>query len=576
MSRRFTQLLITTALIFVLTIAIGSQARAGTATVTFGWEDGTSEVLGEFISGGAGVSYANTTSGMEVDYGPSSMPFDTPVPYDVTPLTGSQMLEINVNPVSETTSNAVRPFLGYVQHLDDGDIIQFSFSAYDPSDGRSPSVLTDGIYAQNDDINSFAGFFPGPFQEFPPGDGWLTMVHDQMPDGVTFPVDPNLVFDEGIVGDREAVVLRASPFRPSLSRMSDGGSGTYKFFIDDLRISVTSGNPLASITLPDGSVTLVNPTTVSPDFNGDTFVNELDIDLLTMEIAFAADPDEATFDLNGDGVVNLNDITDAGDGWLAQAGAINLTSMNPYLVGDSGLDGTVDGQDFVDWNNNKFTTTGKWTEGDFNADGETDGQDFVLWNGNKFMTADGFKRGPRTGYGLDGRAARHDHRCLTTSSVVEPNFLLKNQQRQACAPAVFREVAAQRPDQDGFDCRPSCMFSPQISSAHFRSAPFPLGLPQRDDNWIATVFIPKSALRRARPGGSTDVQLVSGGAALSLSNHGFRRGRPGRGAVSGGCAGSHSVVVPPGQARRKPKRTWGYRFHGAAANRPAMFVEWLG
>ena len=29
-----------------------------------------------------------------------------------------------------------------------------------------------------------------------------------------------------------------------------------------------------------------------------------------------------------------------------------------------------------------------WSHGDFNGDGVVDGQDFILWNGNKFTSSD--------------------------------------------------------------------------------------------------------------------------------------------------------------------------------------------
>ena len=102
-----------------------------------------------------------------------------------------------------------------------------------------------------------------------------------------------------------------------------------------------------------------------------------------------------TYDLNGDGMVDVQDV----DEWRAQAGAMNLLSGNPYLVGDANLDGTVDGQDFINWNSNKFTNTGTWSQGDFNVDGVTDGQDFVAWNSNKFTSADGAAV-PEPSYGV--------------------------------------------------------------------------------------------------------------------------------------------------------------------------------
>ena len=57
------------------------------------------------------------------------------------------------------------------------------------------------------------------------------------------------------------------------------------------------------------------------------------------------------------------------------------------LFGDANLDGTVDGQDFIAWNNSKFTSLSSWAGGDFDGNGTVDGQDFIIWNNYKFMTA---------------------------------------------------------------------------------------------------------------------------------------------------------------------------------------------
>ena len=122
--------------------------------------------------------------------------------------------------------------------------------------------------------------------------------------------------------------------------------------------------------------------TLSCDFNGDAFCNVEDIDALIMVIA--AGPYDPNFDINGDGSVDLTDR----DEWLAAAGAENLPSGNPYLVADFTLDGFVDGTDFIEWNTNKFSSTGKWSLADANGDGVTDGQDFIEWNTNKFMSSD--------------------------------------------------------------------------------------------------------------------------------------------------------------------------------------------
>ena len=112
-----------------------------------------------------------------------------------------------------------------------------------------------------------------------------------------------------------------------------------------------------------------------------------DIDALTAEIASGAN--SAAFDMNGDGVVTLADITEANVGWLAVGGAQNPadTGGNPFLSGDANLDGVVDVSDFNTWNGNKFTSVAAWSLGDFNADGSIDTSDFNIWNANKFSSS---------------------------------------------------------------------------------------------------------------------------------------------------------------------------------------------
>ena len=128
-------------------------------------------------------------------------------------------------------------------------------------------------------------------------------------------------------------------------------------------------------------------TTPSGDFNGDQMWDCTDIDMLVA--AVAASSTDLAFDMNGDGAITAADITDAGLGWLAVGGANNPgdTGGNAFIVGDANLDGFVNGQDFVTWNSNKFTTQAAWCSGDFNADGFVNGQDFVLWNSNKFTSS---------------------------------------------------------------------------------------------------------------------------------------------------------------------------------------------
>ena len=125
---------------------------------------------------------------------------------------------------------------------------------------------------------------------------------------------------------------------------------------------------------------------VNGDFNGDGNWNCSDIDALVAEVA--AGTNNASFDMNGDGVVDFSDIGSTG-GWLEVGGANNAaaTSGNPFLVGDANLDGSVDVSDFNLWNGSKFTSTAAWCSGDFNADGVVDVSDFNQWNGQKFTSA---------------------------------------------------------------------------------------------------------------------------------------------------------------------------------------------
>ncbi len=121
---------------------------------------------------------------------------------------------------------------------------------------------------------------------------------------------------------------------------------------------------------------------VDGDFNDDSLYDCLDINALVAEIA--AGTHDLSFDLTGDGLVNLADR----DAWLAEAGAINLGPGRAYRVGDANLDGVVDGQDFIRWNAYKFSSTTAWCDGNFNGDFFVDGHDFILWNANKFTSSD--------------------------------------------------------------------------------------------------------------------------------------------------------------------------------------------
>ncbi len=120
----------------------------------------------------------------------------------------------------------------------------------------------------------------------------------------------------------------------------------------------------------------------TPDFDGDGVADGGDVDALVAVIA--AGPNDLDYDLTLNGTVDSEVL----DEWLSLAGALNLPSGNSYLVGDANLDGNVNGGDFLDWNQYKFSATAAWTRGDFDASGFVDGVDFLLWKANKFTSAD--------------------------------------------------------------------------------------------------------------------------------------------------------------------------------------------
>jgi hypothetical protein len=163
---------------------------------------------------------------------------------------------------------------------------------------------------------------------------------------------------------------------------------------DSLRMGSPSGvTSMNEFTLADNvKLELIDlAPTIDGDFDDNGAYECNDVDMLVSAIVDVKNggmPD-LNFDLTQDGNVADDDLvawrTEAGAGVVAPA----LTaSGNPVQEGDATLDGVVDGLDFIEWNNNKFSPLAAWCGGDFNADGIVDGLDFIKWNDNKFTSAD--------------------------------------------------------------------------------------------------------------------------------------------------------------------------------------------
>jgi hypothetical protein len=120
------------------------------------------------------------------------------------------------------------------------------------------------------------------------------------------------------------------------------------------------------------------------DFSGDGTVDIDDVDLLVSEIAnFTGN---LAFDLTADGLVNQDDL----DRWLSDAAAASGFA-EPYLKGDSNLDGTVNAVDLNNLALNWQESPGTWSGGDFSANGTVDTGDLnqlaLNWNNSIAMAA---------------------------------------------------------------------------------------------------------------------------------------------------------------------------------------------
>ena len=195
------------------------------------------------------------------------------------------------------------------------------------------------------------------------------------------------VGDQGTLGD--LAIMDDLMFVTDESTINDGVAGVYSFRIN-ADGSFTQLGPLVDTqgTRPEYIATWPGLTIIECDFDAD-----LDCDIDDLNALLGEGPIDGgvpvtvgvndQFDLTGDDIIDLADLSQ----WLGSAADENGLG-SPYKQGDADLNGTVDGNDFVAWNANKFTSSLLWDEGNFNGDAEIDGGDFLLWNANKFTSSD--------------------------------------------------------------------------------------------------------------------------------------------------------------------------------------------
>ena len=284
--------------------------------------------------------------------------------------------------VHDINENGIIVGGGLKMDLDTGIVTDLGVP--DPAGGVSFTFVESYAINDNDDVLAAAA------RATSSADVWLTYLHDG---AIWSPVNPNdpprpfvgfydinnlgdIAYSEGLYFAQEDLFVSNlnSLLDPAFSDWSVGTG----FLANDRSILTVGFNSITG----ENALIWLRVTSANGDFDNDGDLDGDDVDALVMVVAGMTHV--PSFDLTGDGLVDQSDLQD----WLAVAGSTNLPSGNAYLYGDANLDGTVDGQDFIAWNNAKFTANAAWTAGDFNADGAVDGQDFIVWNLNKFQSAD--------------------------------------------------------------------------------------------------------------------------------------------------------------------------------------------
>lgn len=202
--------------------------------------------------------------------------------------------------------------------------------------------------ASGADVSDFYGAFdPTPISTAETINGW---VSGSAPDSITFNITDAALAQTWLDNGSADVVIQ----------VNDDGSDTSRF-------NLTNGS--AQLTILTGDV---GGGGLSGDFNGDEVLDGSDVDSLVSSIT--SGNFDASFDLDGDGSLDSADLSE----WLTTAGANNLASENPYLVGDANLDGTVDSTDLGLLLNNFSGNDVGYTGGDLNTDSLVNSTDLGL------------------------------------------------------------------------------------------------------------------------------------------------------------------------------------------------------
>jgi len=267
---------------------LATSSWAGTKTVTYSWEfsEGVWEgdpTYGYFAGHGAelstkishGFAHENNDNAGDLDYSadPDNPVFYPVDPNPIDPQFNRHILEFTESPLGDP-AGAAYAVLAYVENLSDGDLVSFSFAGYINTAGGAQYVVPNAHYGISGVGPSPPGIegpndFLGGFTQQPQplgGGGWVDLTFDGDLTGGG-PDDP-IVFNSADSFNpalATSLYLRARGVSPLDVLPAGSTDDDYNFYVDHLTVTVTSDNPLASITLPSLRTTLVNDA----DFDGD-------------------------------------------------------------------------------------------------------------------------------------------------------------------------------------------------------------------------------------------------------------------------------------------------------------------
>jgi hypothetical protein len=246
---------------------------------------------------------------------------------------------------------------------DGGTVLVVSFNPIDPQNASRVNAFR-AHYGLSNDVQLLGGY-AGQLDD---SGEWVRLERPDAPPITDPTIVPSVTVDLVAYSNLAPWPENASGAGASLTRKAFGLYGD-------------TNTAWQAVSASPGAVVLNHG--VSGDFSGDDLVDAMDIDHLYD--AIAAQSHNLVLDLNQDELVTSADVR------------FLIENVLGTHLGDSNLDGAVDGVDFAAWQGHLFSSGTGWSEGDWNGDAQTDVRDFNLWNQHRFVAAESTpaRRAPR-------------------------------------------------------------------------------------------------------------------------------------------------------------------------------------